>query len=76
MPDRITFDKNVLGGKPVIRGLRISVELLLGLMAQGAGADEILEDYPDLEAADLHAALDYARALVAGERVFDREPAG
>jgi uncharacterized protein (DUF433 family) len=70
--DRITFDKNVLAGKPVIRGLRISVEMILELLARGASPQEILEDYPQLEPADLQAALEYARSLVAGEEIFDR----
>jgi uncharacterized protein (DUF433 family) len=70
--DRITFDKNVLGGKPIIRGLRISVEMILELLSKGASRQEILEDYPDLEAEDIQAALLYAHHLVAGEIVFDR----
>ena len=70
--DRITFDKEVLAGKPIIRGMRISVEMILELLAKGATAEEILEDYPQLEAEDLQAALLYAHHLVAGETVFDR----
>ena len=46
---RITFDKDILCGKPIIRGLRISVEMILELLAKGATAGEILEDYPELE---------------------------
>ncbi len=69
---RITFDKDVLGGKPVIRGLRISVEMILELLAKGATRQEILEDYPELEPDDLRAALLYAHHLVAGENVLDR----
>lgn len=69
---RITFDKNVLCGKPVIRGLRISVEMILELLAKGATWQEILEDYPELEPDDLRAALLYAHHLVAGESVLDR----
>ena len=44
---RITFDPNVLVGKPVIRGLRISVEMILELLAEGSSRQEILEDNPD-----------------------------
>ena len=69
---RITFDKDVLGGKPVIRGMRISVEMIVELLAKGATQQEILEDYPELEPEDLHAALLYAHHLVAGENVLDR----
>jgi uncharacterized protein (DUF433 family) len=68
---RITFDQNVLRGKPVIRGLRISVEMILELLAKGATWEEILEDYPQIEPDDLRAALLYAHHLVAGEMVLD-----
>ena len=64
---RITFDKNILTGKPIIRGMRISVDMILELLAKGATAEEILEDYPQLERNDLNAALLYAHHLVAGE---------
>ncbi|MCE7986863.1 MAG: DUF433 domain-containing protein [Caldilinea sp. CFX5] len=70
--DRITFDKEVLAGKPLLRGLRISVDMILELLAKGASSQEILEDYPMLEPDDLRAALLYAHHLVAGERVLDR----
>ena len=69
---RITFDQQVLRGKPVIRGLRISVEMILELLAKGSTRQEILEDYPVLEPEDIQAALIYAQQLVAGEMVFDR----
>lgn len=69
---RITFNQDVLGGKPIIRGLRISVEMILELLAKGAAMQEILEDYPDLEMADIYAALLYAHHLVANEEVFER----
>ena len=71
---RITVDQRVLHGKPVIRGLRISVEMILELLAKGASRQEILEDYPELEPADIQAALSYAQHLVAGEVVFERMP--
>ena len=57
--NRITFNKNILGGKPLIRDLRISVEMILELLAQGASRQEILEDYPELKPDDLKAALYY-----------------
>jgi uncharacterized protein (DUF433 family) len=69
---RITFRQGVLGGKPIIRGLRISVEMILDLLTKGATGQEILEDYPELEPEDLRAALLYAHHLVAGETVLDR----
>lgn len=69
---RITFDKDVLTGKPIIRGMRISVEMILELLARGATVEEILEDYPQLEVADIQAALTYAHGLVAGEMILER----
>ena len=72
---RITFDQQILHGKPVICGLRISVEMILELLAKGASGQELLEDYPELELEDIQAALSYAQYLVAGEVVFDRMPA-
>ena len=71
---RITFNPEILGGKPIIRGLRISVAMILELLAKGATTQEILEDYPDLELADIHAALLYAYRLVENEDVFERVP--
>lgn len=58
--DRITLDPAVMGGKPCIRGLRVTVGTLLGLMATGVSRERILEAYPYLESADLDAALAYA----------------
>ena len=58
--DRITHDPEVMGGKPCIRGLRVTVGTIVGLLASGRTADEILAAYPYLEAADLQASLAYA----------------
>lgn len=58
--DRITFDPNVMGGKPCIRGMRVTVGTIVGLIARGATPAEILADYPYLEAEDIPAALSYA----------------
>jgi uncharacterized protein (DUF433 family) len=60
---RITFDQRILHGKPLIRGLRISVEMILELLAKGVDRQEILEDYPELVPEDIQAALSYAQAL-------------
>ncbi|MBX7075676.1 MAG: DUF433 domain-containing protein [Pirellulales bacterium] len=66
--DRITFDPNVMGGKPCIRGMRVTARMIVGLIASGATPDEILADYPYLEAEDIHAALAAALdELVGGE---------
>jgi len=62
---RITADSKIFGGKPIIRGMRISVELVLSLLAQGESAAEILDDYPDLEAEDIQACLAYRHAAIA-----------
>lgn len=57
---RITIDPNVCGGRPCIRGLRIRVSDILAMLAAGASREEILEDYPYLEPADIAAALEFA----------------
>ena len=72
MPDpqlleRITANPQIFGGKPIIRGMRISVELILSLLAQGVKEDELLADYPDLEPDDLLACLAYAHAVIAND---------
>jgi len=64
---RITANPGIFGGKPIIRGMRISVELILGLLAQGESWDELLDDYPDLEVDDLRACLAYAHAVIAND---------
>lgn len=64
---RITARPEVFGGKPIIRDLRISVELILSLLAQGVTPAEVLDDYPGLEAADIQASLAYAHAVIAGD---------
>ena len=71
--NRITFNNDVLCGKPLIRGMRISVEMILELLAKGATEEEILEDYPELEQDDLRAALLYAHHMVARENVPEGE---
>lgn len=62
---RITSRPEVFGGKPIIRGLRVSVELILSLLAQGESWETILEDYPDLDPDDIRACLAYAHAVIA-----------
>lgn len=68
--DRISLDPGVLLGKPVVRGTRISVELVIGLLADGFSVAEILESYPHLSAEDVAACLRYAQKLVQAERVW------
>lgn len=57
---RITFDPNVMGGRPCIRGLRVTVGTIVGLVAAGHSAADILKAYPYLEAEDIREALAYA----------------
>lgn len=64
---RITARPEVFGGKPIIRDLRISVELVLSLLCQGVTQEELLADYPQLEAADIRACIAYAHAVIAGD---------
>ena len=64
---RITARSDVFGGKPIVRDLRISVELILSLLAQGVSPKEILDDYPGLEPDDIRACHAYAHAVVAGD---------
>lgn len=58
--DRITFNPDVMGGRPCIRGMRITVGTIVGLVASGHSTEEILELYPYLEADDVSQALKYA----------------
>ncbi|MDO8505303.1 MAG: DUF433 domain-containing protein [bacterium] len=58
--ERITYSPTILGGKPIVRGTRIPVELVLKMLAQGIGYDEVLKEYPDLKREDILAALAYA----------------
>ena len=64
---RITANPAIFGGKPIIRGMRISVEMVLSLLAQGETAESLLDDYPDLEPEDVQACLAYARAVIAND---------
>lgn len=57
---RITFDPEVMGGKPCIRGMRVTVGTIVGLVASGHSTAEILKSYPYLEEADIREALTYA----------------
>ena len=62
---RIAVNPKIFGGKPIIRGMRISVEMILSLLAQGETTEAILEDFPDLEPEDIRACLTYAHAVIA-----------
>lgn len=68
--DRITIEEGKCGGRPCIRGMRIRVQDVLELLAEGASAEEILVDYPYLEADDIRASLAYAAAQAGGTVVI------
>lgn len=67
--DRITFDPNVMGGRACIRGMRVTVSLVVTLVANGMSVDEIIEAYPYLEPEDVRQALQYV-AWLAEESVY------
>jgi uncharacterized protein (DUF433 family) len=69
MLNRITFDPHIMGGRACIRGMRITVSLIVNLVANGMNVEEIIAEYPDLEAEDIKQALQYA-AFLAGEEVY------
>ena len=60
MFDRITFDREILGGRACVRGMRIPVSVIVGQIAHGATVDEVLDDHPDLQRDDVQQALEYA----------------
>ncbi|RLG49652.1 MAG: DUF433 domain-containing protein [Thermoproteota archaeon] len=70
MVERIVIDPEIMGGKPVIKGTRITVELILRLLAEGLTVEEILEDYPHLTEEDIRAALLYASKVLEMEEVY------
>jgi len=67
--ERITVNPKIFGGKPIIRGRRLAVEHVLGMLAAGDTIDTILQGYPWLEREDVLACLVYARRVVGHERV-------
>jgi len=67
---RITLDPKVLAGKPVIRGTRLAVEFIIGLMADGWSEGDILANYSGLIREDILACLSYARDALSSEKVF------
>lgn len=67
MFDRITFDPQIMGGRACIRGMRITVSVVVGQIAHGASFEEIMEEYPDLERNDIQQAIEYAAWLTQEE---------
>ncbi len=67
--ERITINPGIFGGKPIIRGRRLAVEHVLGMLAAGDSPETILDGYPWLETEDIQACIAYAHKIVAHERV-------
>lgn len=72
--DRIILDPKIMTGKPVVRGTRIPVELVLKRLSQDLTLENLFESYPRLTEEDVKACLEYAQALVEGEMVFPSFP--
>jgi uncharacterized protein (DUF433 family) len=70
--DRITVDPAIFGGKPIIRGMRLAVEHVIGMLAAGDTPERLLQEYSFLEPADIQACLVYAHRSLAGEQVQER----
>jgi uncharacterized protein (DUF433 family) len=75
MFDRITYDPVVMGGRACIRGMRITVALIVNLVANGMSTDEIIHEYPELDREDIRQSLQYASALANEEIGFLKSPA-
>ena len=74
--DRIAIDPEVLTGKPVIRGSRLAVDFIVGLLAQGWSKVDIIQNYPDITHADIAACLQYANHVLQSEKVYPVAIAG
>jgi uncharacterized protein (DUF433 family) len=74
--ERIVADPRILAGKPVVKGTRIAVDLVLEELAQNPAIDELLAAHPDLTRDDVQACLAYARAIVTGEEVSPKPVKG
>ena len=72
--NRIHINSTIFDGKPIIRGLRIAVEHILGMLAAGDTPERILQEYPFLEPEDIQACLLFAYRSLAGEHVYERVP--
>ncbi|MBC8181930.1 DUF433 domain-containing protein [candidate division KSB1 bacterium] len=68
--DRITIDPNILAGKPIIRGMRISAEQILKALSRGMTHKEILSEFPVLEEDDIKAVLQYAYEIISVEKIY------
>ena len=71
--ERIVIDPEVLVGKPVIKGTRLAVEFIIGLLAEGWSQEDILRNYPGLAKEDIQACLRYASVVLQSEKVYPLE---
>lgn len=67
--NRISINPEILHGKPIIRGMRWSVEMVLDILGSGMSIDEIIEDHPELEKEDILACLQFAKLMVSGQTI-------
>ena len=75
MNDRIEFNPRLCGGRPVIKGTRIPVEVIIGQLAEGESWDALIKGYPELTRADIQAALRFAEASVVNSEITELVPA-
>ena len=75
MFDRITFEPAAMGGRACIRGMRMTVSLVVNVVANGMTTEDIVREYPELETEDIRQALQYASALANEEIGFFKNPA-
>lgn len=68
--ERIILDPAILAGRPVIRGTRLSVEFIIGLLAEGWSEEDIIRNYPGITHDDIRACLAYARDILKSEKVY------
>jgi uncharacterized protein (DUF433 family) len=68
--NRVEINPKILNGKPIIKGTRISVELIIKLIAEGWKEEDIIKEYPSLKKDDIKAALYYAEKVLSGEEVY------
>jgi uncharacterized protein (DUF433 family) len=68
--ERIVIDPQIMLGKPTIKGTRITVELILKTLSEGASAEDVTDMYPQLQKEDINAALSYAQSLIAHEEII------
>lgn len=73
--EHISVDPKVLVGKPVVKGTRLAVELIIDLLGKGWAQEQILDSYPNLTAEDIRACLAYASEMLHAERVYPLTPA-